>query len=181
MLHRCLFTKWGHTTLIHPSQWFVQTSQAPPVGQAALRTPLGGLSGTPEPAACWRSCWMTSPGSPNPRLSANKTTWDSVMSALQGRCTKALLLKIQNQPCIGYLHSFSHFFSVLKQICSAKWHVYTTFVTEKLYTFNASMCHVFISNITYYKIRDNNMYLLWLIVAVEKWFHLESKQGLHRW
>lgn len=61
-----------HTALTHLSQWFVQTSQAPPAGQEAPRTPPGGPSGTPEPAACWRSCLMTSLGSPNPHLSAKK-------------------------------------------------------------------------------------------------------------
>lgn len=63
-------------SLIHLSQWFVQTSQAPPEGQVAPQTPPGGPSGTPEPAACWRSCLMTSLESPNPHLSVTRSNGD---------------------------------------------------------------------------------------------------------
>lgn len=56
----------------------MQTSQVPPVGQAALRKPPEGPLGTPEPAACWRSCWTTIPVTPSFRLLV-KTTGDGVI------------------------------------------------------------------------------------------------------
>lgn len=73
-----------HTVLTHPSQWFVQTFQVLPAelvapGLVALLKPLVGPSGTPGPAACWRSYLMTSLGSPIPRLWTNKATGDVVI------------------------------------------------------------------------------------------------------
>lgn len=67
----------AQSILTHLCQWFVQTFQAllaEPValGPVAPLKPPGGPLGTPGPAAYWRSYWMTSLGSPNPRLGTNK-------------------------------------------------------------------------------------------------------------
>lgn len=74
--------------MTHPSQWFVQTFQDLPAGLVAPRKPLGGPSGTPEPAVCLRSCLMTSLGSPNPHLGKNAPKWESVISVLQDYCER---------------------------------------------------------------------------------------------
>lgn len=63
--------------MTHPCQWFVQTFRAllaEPValGLVVPLKPPGGPLGTPGPAAYWRSYWMTSLESPNPRLGAEK-------------------------------------------------------------------------------------------------------------
>lgn len=119
----CLFTVASSSLsaqliLTHPCQWFVQTFQAllaEPValGPVAPLKPPGGPLGTPGPAAYWRSCLMTSLGSPNPHL---KTSTQKKTIRWSSSVTICSLDMIQNSK-YSTIHSAFTLSGTMKCIC----------------------------------------------------------------
>ncbi len=70
---------------------------------------------------------MTSPVSPNPHLSANKTKWDSVIPVLQGYCVTDLLPQIHQAFTVYYLLMLRTLTNSVDDMCIA-------FVTGTFYT-----------------------------------------------